>query len=220
MAAIGKLEMNLKDVGRTAIVPNDDVARLMYYLHCVTVGCGMDILVDDLVNYSKYYKLSTSRQDSVFKMAFEFSPDEFEDKTMHIDENITGSHLNKFYEVSAALNLVAVQRNMLLAGTAKQASKVMFCKKWLDTYYFEPMLRNRTRVLRAIGSKHCTHCAGRSGGPCGCTRGCERLPESACTTAESIRAQFINLIERAAMDHCNNCHGKGVRARSWGYRPF
>jgi hypothetical protein len=74
------LSMNVTNTGVSVVVPDDDVARLMYYLHCVTVGVGLDILHDDLVDYGNYGQLSPVRSALVVKSALEFSPDEFINK--------------------------------------------------------------------------------------------------------------------------------------------
>jgi len=49
----------------------------MYYLNCVTIGVGLDILADDLVRFKDYRLLNPARIAVVFKTAIELSPDVF-----------------------------------------------------------------------------------------------------------------------------------------------
>lgn len=156
MAALGsRLNVWVKESGRKVIVPDNDVAKLMYYLYCVTLGCGMDIIQDDLVDYAQYYCLSATRKDAVFKAAFVYSPDEFKNKPLFVDEDIPGATDNTFYEVNTVLDLVAVQENIMLGGTLQPASKVIIVKeKWLENNYYGPMRQNLNRVLRVTGNSH------------------------------------------------------------------
>lgn len=77
MATAIKRNVGLRDCGRKAVIPNNDVARLMYYLQSVSVSCGLDVIQDDLVDYKNYFRLSQRRADQVFEAAYQFSPDEF-----------------------------------------------------------------------------------------------------------------------------------------------
>jgi hypothetical protein len=70
VATTSRVEVNVAKSGAAVVVPNNDVARLMYYLHCVTIGCGIDIPKDDLLNFRNYLALSVTRVDLVFKMAY------------------------------------------------------------------------------------------------------------------------------------------------------
>ncbi len=45
--------LTVSDHEGPTVVPDNDIARLIYYLSCVTLGLGMDILQDDLVAYKK-----------------------------------------------------------------------------------------------------------------------------------------------------------------------
>lgn len=60
MAVFNRTEIDLKDTSKTCNVPNDPVAKLMYYLNCM---CSVLQLDDDpdinaLRNYNNYYQLS------------------------------------------------------------------------------------------------------------------------------------------------------------------
>lgn len=175
MATASMLSVTVANTGCPVVVPDDDVARLMYYLQCVTVSLGLDILEDDLVDYRNYRQLSRARIELVFKAALCFSPDEFIDKVIFRDDDktVTGNLPNKFCQVSVACNIVSLQQNVIIAGKTRNVTKVMFfTPSWLETYYTYPLLRT---VLK---SKHCMHCEGKDG-MCVCDD-CPRTSDSQC----------------------------------------
>lgn len=87
MATAVKRNVGLRDYGTSVVIPNDDVARLMYYLRSVTVSCDLDILQDDLVDFQNYHRLSERRADQVFEVAYQYSPDEFHQYVLHVARN-------------------------------------------------------------------------------------------------------------------------------------
>jgi hypothetical protein len=191
MPTVAGISLNVKDYGVTVAVPDDDVARLMYYLNCVTKGVGLDILQDDLIRYEKYRLLSPARIAVVFKTAVELSPDLFIGKILFRDDEgeVTGSSSNSFISISAACNVVSLQSNIVIAGKVQNVTKVMFFKSsWLKKYYTDPV----ERIARAIlGTTHCTHCNGKDH-ICTCTGACRRPPESKCQPfLEALLDAFI-----------------------------
>ncbi len=57
--------------GVTANVPNNDVARLMYYLNCVcvTIDCANDPEIQRYTSYSNWYRLSTDEKNHLLDSA-------------------------------------------------------------------------------------------------------------------------------------------------------
>jgi hypothetical protein len=178
MATASAFSLNVKDYGVTTIIPDDDIARLMYYLNCVTIGVGLDLLQDDLVQYKQYQRLSPTRIAVVFKTAVELSPDVFIDKVLFRDDEgeLTGSSPNSFVSISAACDIVSLQSDIIIAGKVQNVTKVMFFKSsWLKQFYTEPV----ERIARAIlGTKHCNHCDGEDQ-ICTCTT-CHRPQGAKC----------------------------------------
>jgi hypothetical protein len=148
--------LDVTRTGVTAVVPDDDVARLMYYLHCVTCVTVDNTLEKDLVDYKNYRRLSHMRFVRVFKEALRLSPDKLIDKLIVLDDGgvFLGTSSNDFYEFSAARSFaVSLQREVVIAGEVQTVSKVMFFKSsWRDKYYTRPIAR-----LRA---QRCIHCQG------------------------------------------------------------
>jgi len=214
--------LGLRPVGSSHRVPPNDTARLMYYLRCVTLGLGMDILADRLIEDDHWARLSASDVDAVYLLALELSPDEFLNKALFHDADGTfvGDCHNKFYEAEAVTERVTVTSAFTLRGTSTTASKVMFFRNaWLDEFYLAPMRRGVARLTRiAAGiadAGHCRHCKG-GAGACACTDGCRRQPDSRCapTLASLLSAMSVRLGAAApsasAPHHCDHCAGKAA----------
>jgi hypothetical protein len=190
MATASMFSVNVKATGVSVVVPDDDTARLMYYLGSVTVGVGLDILQDDLVDWRNHWRLSIARKAAVFKAAVEFSPNEFLDKLIFQDDKgevVKGTSLNEFCDISVACNVVSVQRDVVIAGKVQNVTKIMFFKSaWLEKYYIGPT----TRIARAIlGSKHCAHCKGVDGL---CT--CETCPRSSNSECQPLLNMLLGAL--------------------------
>lgn len=191
----------LSPTGLQLTIPEDDVARLMYYLKSITLSCGLDLIQDDLVDYEKYDELSTEREDHVFKAAFVYKPEQMLDSLIFIDED--GSKcdgaMNKFYLVAEARAAgVTVPSRVSVGGRESVVNRVLFFRReWLQKFYIEPLDRNKERLARALmTSQHCTHCRGLEG-RCACHHGCPRLNVSECTP----RLRVIRSL------HCEHCPG-------------
>lgn len=154
MLAIGQ-ERNIKATGKRVTVPSNDVCRLSYFLRCGTLSCGMDIIVDELVDYQKAHYLPRSRQDAIFKLAYDdFDDDALLGKTIFPLPN--GHHLlngfsNEFYSIEEVSSLLAVGSSALIAGKHTEVTKIMVCSKsWLEEFYYDPINNNSNRVRRIM----------------------------------------------------------------------
>lgn len=216
MATIATKETTFRKTGTIIRVPPYDVCRLSYYLRSVTLSCGIDIIADDLVDFQNAHKLSQTRADSIFKLAFkDFKVDEVLGKTIFHDEDgdLCGTSNNEFLEVSNVTNVLSVQNEILIGGQVTKVAKIMVFKKaWLENNYFGPLNRNKARVQRAIGARdpaqlltqllqaitveevddndHCSHCKGKDG-PCACKSSCDVKSGTKCS----------------AVHHCSHCKG-------------
>ena len=203
MATLSSLSLNITNCGVSVSVADDDIARLMYYLHCVTVGVGLDLLQDDLVNHKNYRSLSPARIAQVVRAAGELSPDLFIDKVIFCDDDcevLKRGDINKFVRISAACNVVSLQSDIFIMGKVRNATEVMFYKSsWLDKYYTQPM----QRIIRTLlGTKHCSHCEGEDG-PCTCTR-CPRTTDSKCSNFLDAFLDIFNAIAPPSSSSANS----------------
>ena len=155
MLAIGQ-QHKLTATGSSCTVPSHDVCKLSYFLHCGTVGCGIDIIVDDLLDYEAAHRLSKVRQDAIFKLAYsDYDDDALLGKTIFPVEDghplLKGS-TNKFYSLEEVSSLIAVgSSKMLIAGQQTTVAKIMVCTKgWLTRYYDNPINKNSSRIRRIM----------------------------------------------------------------------
>jgi len=221
MAAIITEKMGMKATGTYTTIPDHDVCRLSYYLRCGTVSCGLDIIVDELLDYKKAHELPRVRQDAIFRLAYDdFDLDTLVNTTIFIDDEndlLPRGTNNEFYEVSKVSNILAVQEDILIGGEHRQVRKIMVCnKRWLEKFYVNPLQNNLERIkpdadnislgglLGALlvaslitddsnneSNDHCSHCKGGSGS-CACNQGCPVKSSTQCS---------------AARKHCSHCKG-------------
>lgn len=217
MATFASKETEVRKTGQRVGVPPHDVCRLSYYLRSSTLSCGVDIIVDDLVDFKNAHKLPSSRIDAIFELAVtSFKVDNLLNKTIFEDDDgsLCGDSDNEFLEITRVTSILSVQSQVLLGGKVSNVSKIMFFKPvWLKRNYYEPLQRNRARLVRHIGvtesplglvqeileavekeigekSQHCSHCKGLDG-DCAC--------KSSCPTKEKTKC--------SAVHHCRHCKG-------------
>jgi hypothetical protein len=158
MPTVADISVGVEDYGVTVLVPNDDVARLMYYLNCVTQGVGLDILQDDLLQYKNYRLLNPARIAVVFKTAVELSPDLFVGKVLFRDDEgeYTKSTRNAFISITAGCDVVSLQSDFVIAGRVQNVTKVMFFKSsWLKQFYTDPLERiASSKATRSVPSRN------------------------------------------------------------------
>ena len=143
-ATLSAFSMDITRTGVQVSVPTNDLAFLMYYLCCVTVDIGLNILDDDLVDYENYGRLSDERRALVLEYARKLSPQELIDKVIFRDDQgvIINHHRNEFCDISVACGVVSVQRDICIAGKMQSVTKVMFYEQsWLDDHYNRPIER-------------------------------------------------------------------------------
>lgn len=139
-----RISVGVKATGVSCVIPDDDIARLMYYLNCVNVCLRLDELNGDLLNYRDYWRLSPQRKQFVVQVALLLSPDELMDKVFFRDEegDITKDSDNEFCDITVGCDLLHIDSSALIAGSVKNITKVMFFKSsWIRNNYILPMAR-------------------------------------------------------------------------------
>ena len=137
-------DLDFQPLGGPVSVPNNDIAKCMYYLHCVTTVIDYDD--DDMERYTDYenYRwLTPSERQRVFLLCKLLSPDEFEDEIFFENDAMCGNRSsNKFYEVSQVRHRLLAAHAIVIAGQTRQVKKIMAYKQsWMQYYYYEPMER-------------------------------------------------------------------------------
>lgn len=156
-AFIQKKPTTFEDVGTTCSVPNTDVAKVSYYLNCCTLACGVDVIMDDLVDYKNVHKLPQARQDCIFEIAYEqYSPEEMIGKTIFPDPDgaFTSRKRNAFLKITECTAVLAVTTSAVIGGEEKEIKTVMvFDDDWIKSNWKDPMTRNTHRIQRALAKR-------------------------------------------------------------------
>ncbi|CAF1067791.1 unnamed protein product [Adineta steineri] len=164
MAVYQQSNYGIRETGTTTSVPNNDIARCMYYLKCVcsVIDCN-DANILRYTNYNNYWILSDSEDEIVYKLCLTLSPDEFEDKVFFESDAMCGSSGNNFFEISQVQNRLGVVGSILIAGRTRRVTSIMTYKmSWMRTNYFGPMSRladrfnPERRLIRALQETDCT----------------------------------------------------------------
>ena len=164
MAFFQRSNVNVEVKSSPTNVPNNDVAKCMYYLKCVcsVIDCDNQNILR-YTNFQNYWKLSDEEDEVVYKLCLLLSPDEFEDKLFFDNDALCGSSGNKFYEISQVRHIVGAVGSVVIAGQRRQATSIMAYKmSWMRANYLGPMSRladrfnPQRRLMRALNDSDCT----------------------------------------------------------------
>ena len=126
--------------GETTIVPDDDVAKLMYYLSCVDTVINYNE-IDRLSDYENYDLLSVDSLTELFKLVLLFNPEIFIEAGIFIlDENLLIYGMdNQFYQITDERIGIHVNNEIMIGGRTVKVLKVMACNEsWLIRNYYRP----------------------------------------------------------------------------------
>ena len=125
--------------GRTR-VPNDNVARLMYYLSCVDTVINYNG-IDKLTDYQNYESLTRDDLVELFQLVLIFNPKIFVDAGIFIidDELLPYDLDNQFYQITDERIGLYINDQIAIGGRTVKVLKVMACNEdWLMRNYFTP----------------------------------------------------------------------------------
>lgn len=127
-------------IGERTTVPDDDVARLMYYLHCVDTVINYQG-IDKLSDFKNYRRLTVEDMTVLFKLVLLFNPEIFLDAgifILQIDPLPNGLD-NQFYEITNERIGIHINNQIVLGGRTVRVMKVMVCNPaWLIRNYYRP----------------------------------------------------------------------------------
>ena len=132
--------VHIETFGERTSVPDDDVAKLMYYLSCVDTVINYNE-IDNLTDYENYDLLTLEEMTLLFKLVLLFNPEIFISAGIFIlDENLlTYGMDNQFYQITDERIGIHVENEIMLGGRSVKVSKVMACNEsWLIRNYYRP----------------------------------------------------------------------------------
>ena len=149
-ALLGRTEINVKDTTESATVPNDPIAKLMYYFNCI---CGC-VEPDDssairrLRDYKNYERLTSDEKNKLLAIVLALSPDKLIGQIFFPSDDC-GEFTNRFLKLSAVSTNLVVSESILIGGQRRKVQTIMmFQKSWMETYFIEPLRsidRSRSR---------------------------------------------------------------------------
>ena len=134
--------LHVKPIGEIVTIPNDDVARLMYYLSCVDTVIEYDNTDDMLTDYENYDLLNVDQLTVLFGLVTLFEPKIFIDGGIFILDPVLlpeGSD-NEFYQITDERINFHFNDEIMIGGKTRKILKVMACNaSWLLRFYYNPL---------------------------------------------------------------------------------
>ena len=155
-AVIGSTQIRVKKIGSSTTIPDNPIAKLMYYFDCVRscIEADDDYTTRRLRNYNNYSSLTSQEQAQLLILCLALSPNKLIGSIFlpaRDDEDFDGG-INHFYELSTVSTRVLVSQSLLVGGQQKRVRKIMkFKKSWIEKYYINP-LRSLERGQRPVAT--------------------------------------------------------------------
>ena len=133
--------LRVEAIGRSVYIPNNDYAKLMYYLSCVFTVIQYDEN-SKFTDYEHYYLLTEEEEKGLMVLALLLNPKLFLDANIFIYEPnlIPSGYTNEFYKITDERIGVHVNQEIFIAGRAVRVLKIMALNSsWLENNYFKPM---------------------------------------------------------------------------------
>ena len=155
-AVLGRTEIGIKRTGSKCTVPDNPIAKLMYYFNCVCscIEADSDYATDRLRDYNNYHRLSDEEEAKLLILCLALSPDKLIGTVFFPinDEDLDGSS-NAFYELSAVNTKLVVAESLLIGGQQKKVQKIMMFKKsWIENNYLNALrsIQSRQRPSQPV----------------------------------------------------------------------
>jgi hypothetical protein len=148
MAFFQRNQFGFKQTSVPVTVPNNDVARLMYYFDCVCEAIDYkDTDVSRYRNFRNYSSLSYNEIRVLLALCLTISPDVLDNKVFFHSDALCGNSANKLYEVSQVSHQVMAVQSIVIAGRRCHVKKIMTYKmSWMYEYYINPVQRLASQI--------------------------------------------------------------------------
>ena len=145
-ANLGYNKFTVKDNSVDINIPDNDVARLMYYLQCVSSVLKYNGFFQ-YNNYNAYYLLSNEDKINLIKLSIIFNPDIMMEVGVFVKlEDLDMG--NRFFEITDEEMKIHANREIVIGGIRTNVLKIMFFKSsWADRNYYSPKSRLTEEIL-------------------------------------------------------------------------
>jgi len=132
--------IRIKDFWKDTTIPNNALAKLMYYLH--SVSSVIDIIDPVLTDYHNYNELTSEQLVEVYNKAKEYNPYIFlSHKVFNVNPDLLHNSLeNEFYEITDETIGFHADKEIKIRGRVVKVNKIMVCdNNWMSVYYYGPI---------------------------------------------------------------------------------
>ena len=153
-ATLGMKQVRIKITGVKTEVPDNAIAKLMYYLDCVATVIQYDDRT--LTDYQNFDELTGQQLLAVYQLAKLLNPSLFIRAGIFIiDESLLIDTSNQFYEIEDETIGVHVNHEIMIGGRSIKVLKLMACNQgWLTRNYYGPIERIDTLVRKVIEERN------------------------------------------------------------------
>ena len=129
----------IKDDTSVVEVPDDDSAKLMYYLYCVSTVLEYDGL-GPFTDYKGYQYMPSEYLNTLIKLALLFDPKLMVAARVFV-EVPSLDMINRFYEIKDERMDIHVDEEIVIGGVTTRVKEIMaFKPSFLLIYYYYPLL--------------------------------------------------------------------------------
>ena len=157
---LGYNSLLIERTGHKADVPDNKIAKLMYYLKCIRSllpGFFDEEKYKNCFDYHKYDSISFTERHDIIDLALLFNPQILIKKQIIIvtdNEKLLNGMNNEFYKITDKRIGLHVNSEIFIGGKTINVMKVMVCKEyWLNKNYFqpfEPLIKWYKKYLKII----------------------------------------------------------------------
>ena len=152
-ATLGLNKVRVDIYGEGVMVPNDNIAKLMYYLNCISTVIDYDE-PNILTDFKHYTRLGKQERQIVYELATLLNPQLFIDKGIFIvNKDLLPDCLpNKFVKITDETIGIHANREIMIGGKIRKVLNIMICEpSWLFNFYHNPIKlieeENRQRIV-------------------------------------------------------------------------
>ena len=143
--AFSKKEVGLTDTSVTAKVPDNDIAKLMYYLMSMCFVLGLETTgynITRLTDYDNHYMLTNDEKVKLLLLCGYLSPDALNNKCIFHSDELCGDSNNRFFRLNSTETAFAAAESVFVGSIKVSVKKIMAYKmSWMKNNYLNPMTR-------------------------------------------------------------------------------